>query len=129
MKSKRYLIAILASLLVTACGANKEADQTAVQEEKEHEENGQAVAESDDPNRWAPSAEATEKAKHDDAQPEIRVGNLAQLKNDPAIGEMELLPPQPQPPKLIQGDEADQYGLSAWEQMARGELHVKRIQY
>lgn len=129
MKTKRFLVAIIACLLVTACGANKEADQKALESEKDHEQNGIAVAQSDDPNHWAPPQDLIAKAKQDDAQPEMRVGNLADLKNEPGIGEMELLPPQPEPPKLTQGDEADQYGLSEWEQMARGDLHVKRIQY
>lgn len=47
---------------------------------------------------------------------------------DPALGDMEKLPPPPLP-KLAAGDEVDQFGLPEWERMARGELHVKRIRY
>ncbi|MEY2540110.1 MAG: hypothetical protein QOG67_3850 [Verrucomicrobiota bacterium] len=55
---------------------------------------------------------------------------------DPALGQMEKLPPPPMPLKLGSGDEADQFGLPEWERMARGEprmargeLHAKRIRY
>lgn len=123
-----WVVALAVCLAVTACGG-KETNQAALQSEQEHVQQGIAVAEGDDPNRWAPPQDAIDKAKADAQQPEIRVGNLAELKNDPGIGEMEVLPPPAPPPKLVQGDEADQYGLPAWEQMARGELHVKRIQY
>jgi hypothetical protein len=126
---RKYLVAVAVGLMVTACGGNKEADQKALQAEQEHVQNGIAVADTDDPNRWAPPPEAIEQAKQDAAAPAIHVGDLSELKNDPSLSYMEVLPPQPEPPKLAQGDEADQYGLPEWEAMARGDLHVKRIRY
>jgi hypothetical protein len=88
---------------------------------------GIAAAAEDNPNSWAPSPESVAGAKKDAAAPPIQM--VDDGISDIALGNMPRPPAPPPPPKLATGDEAVQYGLPAWEQIARGELRVKRIQY
>lgn len=114
--------------VTTGCGgaADKQAQQ-ARQAEQEHVQAGVAAADADDPSRWAPSPRAIESAKKEAAQPMVQMADNGGA--DIALGAMEKLPPQPEPPRLSNGDEADQYVVPAWEQIARGDLRVKRIHY
>jgi hypothetical protein len=123
-KLKTILAAVIVAGVIAGCGGTNTQQQQA---EQAHVEQGVAVAEGDNPNAWAPSAESIAEAKKQDAAPAIALTDSGGA--DQAIGEMEKLPPSAPPTKLANGDEADQYGLPAWEQMARGDLHVKRIQY
>jgi hypothetical protein len=127
MKKKHALNLILllaVTVGITACGGN---DKQAQQAEQEHVAAGIAVTDTDDPNRWAPSPEAVEQAKKDAAAPPIQLADDG--STDIGLGEMEKPPVPPEPPKLANGDEADQYGLPAWDQIAHGDLKVKRIHY
>jgi hypothetical protein len=72
---------------------------------------------------------AMQAQENEETEPGYESRNTEPVEDDPALGEIERLPPPPALPKLGQGDEADQFGLPEWERMARGELHVKRIRY
>lgn len=120
----RALMIGLTGGLLAACGDD---DSKAQQAEQAHVAVGIAVAEADDPDRWAPSREAVEQMKRDAAAPPIRMADDG--SSDIALGEMERPPVPPEQPRLPGADEADRYGLAAWEQMARGEVKVKRIRY
>jgi hypothetical protein len=73
---------------------------------------------------------AMQAQQNEETAPEYDSRNTEQATGeDPALGQIDKLPPPPMPPKLAAGDEADQFGLPEWERMARGELHVKRIRY
>lgn len=116
---------------VGACSRSDEAGQQSspqtASEEQAHVEAGIAAAESDDPKRWAPSREARERAKKNAAAAAIALADDG--TSEIALGQMERPPVPPPPPKLRSGTEADQFGLPAWEQIARGDLRPKRIQY
>lgn len=79
-----------------------------------------------------------EQAHHDpeyDANPRAweEKHGLADDENSSTEPDDESAPQQMPPPIALQpltsGDEADQYGLPEWEKIARGDLHIKRIQY
>ena len=107
----------------------------ALEEEQARVNQGIAVDESDDPSRWVPSSEDVKTAKLAAAAPTFTPQpwqGLAPGAQDPteiSLGGIERLPVPPQPPRFTKGDEADEYGLPAWEKMARGEINVRRIQY
>ncbi len=94
---------------------------------QERVDRGIAVAQSDDRSRWAPSPDTVAAFKKDAASPAMRV--LDDGTSDIALGASARPPTPPQPPGLVNGDDAVRYGVAAWEQMARGDLRVKRIQY
>lgn len=127
MKDAVRIGAVLAIVCGVTTGCGGAADKQAQQAEQEHVQAGIAAADGDDPNRWAPLPEAIESAKKEAAQPMMQMTDNGGA--DMALGSMEKLPPQPEPQKLSNGDEAEQYGVPAWEQIARGDLKVKRIHY
>ncbi|QEX22479.1 hypothetical protein FRZ61_24110 [Hypericibacter adhaerens] len=131
----------IAGMVMTGCGRDDDQAQEkgqaqetsqaqtepAQQAEQEHVEAGVAAAEADDPSRWAPSPEAIAQARKDADAPPIEMADDG--SSDIALGGMERPPVPPAPPRLLEGDDADQYGLAAWEQIARGDLKPRRIHY
>jgi hypothetical protein len=146
---------LLLAIVCGACAGCGQDHNTKEQLAKEQDrvQHGVLADDADDPNRWAPSPEAIAAAQKEASEPAIRpqstpaatsyamnpraaehgetmnVSESAQDPNDIALGDMQKLPPPAPPPAIRAGDEADQFGLPEWEQMARGELHVKRIRY
>jgi hypothetical protein len=145
MKRRRLLnVLIAAAICCAACTACS----------RSHESTSSGEADGIDPNRWRPAAEAIAAAEREKkapmtlaraTQPRASAYDLnpraaaagqssdpaseEQLaQDDPSIAGMPKLPPPPMP-KLGRGDEADQFGLPEWEQIARGDLHIKRIRY
>lgn len=148
MRRKRivpWLFGIVLSTVLASCSRSHKTDT------------GQSDDDAFNPRRWAPSADAIAAAKRERKAPMIvarstqprasdydlnpngasqpqPMGGEADRSSDQgsgddaALGDMEKLPPPPMP-KLGSGDEADQFGLPEWEQLARGELHIKRIRY
>jgi hypothetical protein len=132
IRRKTVLALGLVSLIAAACGKRDEqarhsGSDSATAAEQEHVDAGVVASSEDDPDRWAPSPESVARAKQDIAMPPIQMADDGTA--DIALGDMPRPPAPPPPKKLTNGDEADQYGLPAWEQVARGELRVKRIQY
>ena len=122
-------------ILVMTVSCGKKEDQgrkhagvdAATAAEQEHVDAGIVAASEDNPSRWAPSSESIARAKQDLASPPIQM--VDDGSTDISLGSMPRPPVPPPPKKMSNGDEADQYGLAAWEQVARGELRVRRIQY
>jgi hypothetical protein len=118
--------------MTVACGkgdqGRKQASaDSAAAAEQEHVDAGVVAASEDDPSRWAPSSGSVAQAKKESAMPPIQMVDDGSA--DIALGSMPRLPAPPPVKKRADGDEADQYGLPAWEHVARGELRVRRIQY
>ena len=125
--------ALLVSFLILSCAGCSQNNAQQQQAEQAHVEQGIVAAGGDDPNSWAPSKEAVEQAAKD-AQAQASAPSAAETGDttqatDPAMTGMERMPPPPMPSDLSGSDEAEKYGLPEEEEMARGELHVKRIRY